>query len=406
MIEASNVALALDRLTINDLCGPLGLPQYTEGKAALCPFHKEKSGSFYVHKGGKTFKCFGCSVGGGLLDFVRARHPAWDKRQVFDFVVERAGLSDRQPSKADKAKRARMQRDIRAKAQKAAAAELQRIPELTNADPWAPEIAQRWQAGNDLAATDNGARSRLCASRGWSQEWHKDIVKRGLIAYPYLPWADPGTRNAGRGWAFPVQVPDFTSGKGYTLYNVGYHQRFSFDHGKTKQWVFIPYIPAESKARNEYTKALHAAGRRCNAFPFVTPCEHPPRAVVIVEGQWDALTLRYAIGYSVPVLILGLRGASGILPLIAAWGEYLKREALPVVLIADGDAAGGQWFTTRNHSAPCFADRLERGLGLRVVKKQLRPAEWGKDLNDLHKRQPITREAFTEFLNSEGLVAK
>jgi DNA primase len=36
----------------------------------LCPFHHEKSPSFTVHPGKRLFHCFGCGVGGGVVDFV------------------------------------------------------------------------------------------------------------------------------------------------------------------------------------------------------------------------------------------------------------------------------------------------------------------------------------------------
>ncbi len=36
----------------------------------LCPFHNERSPSFYVYAGGERFHCFGCSATGDVLDFV------------------------------------------------------------------------------------------------------------------------------------------------------------------------------------------------------------------------------------------------------------------------------------------------------------------------------------------------
>ncbi len=36
----------------------------------LCPFHKENSPSFYVDTTKQLFKCFGCNVGGSVIDFV------------------------------------------------------------------------------------------------------------------------------------------------------------------------------------------------------------------------------------------------------------------------------------------------------------------------------------------------
>lgn len=44
-----------------------GAQNYT----GLCPFHKEKSGSFSVHATRQFYHCFGCGVSGDVFDFVR-----------------------------------------------------------------------------------------------------------------------------------------------------------------------------------------------------------------------------------------------------------------------------------------------------------------------------------------------
>src|SRR5579875_2176026 len=38
---------------------------------ALCPFHKERSGSFYVYPGTASFYCFGCHEHGDVFTFVQ-----------------------------------------------------------------------------------------------------------------------------------------------------------------------------------------------------------------------------------------------------------------------------------------------------------------------------------------------
>ena len=36
----------------------------------LCPFHGEKTASFSVNSERQIYKCFGCSVGGGVINFI------------------------------------------------------------------------------------------------------------------------------------------------------------------------------------------------------------------------------------------------------------------------------------------------------------------------------------------------
>src|SRR5258708_5498556 len=38
---------------------------------ALCPFHQEKTPSFYVSPDKQTFYCFGCQRGGSVIQFVQ-----------------------------------------------------------------------------------------------------------------------------------------------------------------------------------------------------------------------------------------------------------------------------------------------------------------------------------------------
>lgn len=54
----------------------------------LCPFHGEKSGSFMVHPGRQTFKCFGCGEGGDVFDFLM-RLDSLTFLQALTFLAER-----------------------------------------------------------------------------------------------------------------------------------------------------------------------------------------------------------------------------------------------------------------------------------------------------------------------------
>ncbi len=60
-----------DRIDIVDLVGRyVGLKRSGKNFTACCPFHSERTPSFYVNPERRSFKCFGCGVWGDGLDFV------------------------------------------------------------------------------------------------------------------------------------------------------------------------------------------------------------------------------------------------------------------------------------------------------------------------------------------------
>ncbi|MBK8261567.1 MAG: DNA primase [Nannocystis sp.] len=60
-----------DRIDIVDLVGRyVGLRRSGKNFSACCPFHDERTPSFYVNPDRRSYKCFGCGVGGDGIDFV------------------------------------------------------------------------------------------------------------------------------------------------------------------------------------------------------------------------------------------------------------------------------------------------------------------------------------------------
>ncbi|MFZ4116526.1 MAG: DNA primase [Chthoniobacterales bacterium] len=59
---------------------------------ALCPFHNEKSPSFYVNPTRQTFHCFGCGAGGGVFRFVMD-YEHLDFPTAVRRLAERAGVA-------------------------------------------------------------------------------------------------------------------------------------------------------------------------------------------------------------------------------------------------------------------------------------------------------------------------
>ena len=65
----------------------------------LCPFHSEKTPSFYVYPDTQSFYCFGCGVGGDVIHFVR-RINSIDYTEAVKMLAARAGMPE--PQEDDK----------------------------------------------------------------------------------------------------------------------------------------------------------------------------------------------------------------------------------------------------------------------------------------------------------------
>jgi len=58
----------------------------------LCPFHTEKTGSFYVNAEKGVYRCHGCQVGGDIITFVREKEQL-DFAGAVEFLANRAGVT-------------------------------------------------------------------------------------------------------------------------------------------------------------------------------------------------------------------------------------------------------------------------------------------------------------------------
>ncbi|MCL0090785.1 CHC2 zinc finger domain-containing protein, partial [Dehalococcoidia bacterium] len=58
---------------------------------ALCPFHTEKTPSFFVFPERQSWRCFGCGVGGDLISFVM-RKEGLDFGGALKTMAQRAGV--------------------------------------------------------------------------------------------------------------------------------------------------------------------------------------------------------------------------------------------------------------------------------------------------------------------------
>lgn len=81
-----------ERLTIEEIVSSyIKLERSGANLKAKCPFHNEKTASFFVSPARGSFYCFGCSAGGDIFSFVQ-EFEGLDFRGALKMLAERAGV--------------------------------------------------------------------------------------------------------------------------------------------------------------------------------------------------------------------------------------------------------------------------------------------------------------------------
>lgn len=393
-------------------------------------------GNFSVFEHGKAFDDKArAGVKGGVWEFVAFSNPALKSSEIARVLVERAGLSwpdwkafSEQAAKTEaseddkaKAKRLREERLARERAEQARVdqAERERRADRDGRNlrpepiaPWPACVAERWEEGAAHRDAAPALLAKLCEKRGWPVAWADMLAGLDVLAFPVEAWAEIGAKGAKRMVAFRVEAPRLSRG-GATLETVGYHQKFYNLQTQESGWRFLPSAKRPDKRPPErwssFEHAVFAAADERGVepgksmippLPFVAGCVTAPRLVIILEGQWDALTFMGALGGLHPdvegprdVAFFGIRGVNGTRAFIDYWGPWIQTVRPLVWLLPDNDGkkTGGQWYppprvSERLPGVTYFSERLLR-LGARRVKvTQLREtAGGGKDFNDYYK---------------------
>jgi DNA primase len=273
-----------------------------------CPFHEEKSASFYVTPELKRFKCFGCQAGGDAIAFTQRYLGKSFVDAVRDLARE-AGV-DLSGAEDPSARERQQLREVTALAQ----AHFQRLL-------W-DEVDGR-VAREALTARGVSEETARAFGLGWAPDaWTRlseELVRRGLLEFGLQaglvqkrPKAE-GTYDVFRGRLMvPIRAPD-----GRPLAFGG--RLLVGDQGPK-------YLNSRESRLFNKSETLYA----------LDVAQHEVRrqhTAVLVEGYFDAMALHQA-GLKTAVALCSTALTQGHL-------EVLRRaEARELILLLDGDSAG------------------------------------------------------------------
>ena len=299
----------------------------------LCPFHQEKTPSFYVDSDKQLYYCFGCGTGGDVFKFLML-YEKLDFPEALRSLATRYGVTLPAPRSGGES------------------SERQKIVDL-NREAVTFFREQLMQPAGERAR-------KYLAARGL----HRDVAERFLVGYAPEGWTgfkDTLLRSAGASRdkrealavAAGLLARKEETGRTYDRFRdrviypivnladevIGFGGRV-IGQGEPK-YLNSPDTPAFNKGENLYALPLAKESIRREGF------------AVLVEGYMDAIALQTA-GVTQAVATLGTGFTTGHVRL-------LKRFTEQVVVNFDPDAAGRQ--ATRRS----LETLLENGFEVRVV---------------------------------------
>lgn len=303
-----------ERLNIVEIVGSyVSLQKAGRNFKALCPFHSEKTPSFYVFPDSQRWHCFGaCGEGGDVFSFVM-KQEGWDFRTALEELARRAGveLTPRTP--------AQVQAEEETERLRAAVAEaalyyhhlLHHAPQAALAREYltrrglSEETVERFRLGYSLPGWEN-LRTYL-TGRGFTPQ---ELVRAGLLVE-----REDGTsydRFRGR-----LMIPIWDA----KARPIGFGAR-TLDPDGIPKYINSPQTPLFDKSRTLF--GLHLARKAIRQED----------QAVIVEGYMDVMQAHQA-GFCNVVAQMGTA-------LTEAQVRQLKRYTHRFVLALDPDAAGVQ----------------------------------------------------------------
>jgi len=383
-----------ERLDIVEIVGrSVRLQKAGRSLKGLCPFHTEKTPSFFVFPDSQRWHCFGCDKGGDVFTFVM-EHEGWDFRTALEELGRQAGVELRPltPAQAQAATEAERLRAALKAATHYYHTLLLTAPQAHKARAYLerrgfkPETNERFQVGYSLKSWD-ALRAHLLG-KGFTVE---ELVKAGLLVQK----DDGGTYDRFRD---RLMIP-IRDRRGQVIAFGGR--------------VLNP--EDEPKYINSPQTSLFDKSRTLFGLSFARQAIRQADAAIIVEGYMDVM-IPYQAGYHNIVAPMGTA-------LTEAHLKQLQRLTRHFILALDPDTAGIQATLrsletarqTLDHKWDAVFDprglvgyegRLNADIRVVVLPDGLDPdelvlqdsARWEQLLASA---QPIVRFYFTQLLQQE-----
>lgn len=301
-----------------------GLKKVGASWKGLCPFHGEKTPSFYVHPEKGFYYCFGCQAKGDAITFVRETEKL-EYPEAVAYLARRAGVSlpvRKGGSRADRSRDTRGSEAIAAAARFFAEAlpRSNAVAALLARRGITPEEGRRFGFG---AAPESWDALKEALSGTFPEEL---LLEAGLLQRGETGRVYDRFRNR-----LTIEIRD---GRGEVL---GFGARALGDDQPK-------YLNSPESARFSKGKLLYGLDRARDAI-------RKADEAILVEGYFDRIAFEKA---GLPQAVASMGTA-----LTPAQADLLSRHAATVVVAYDGDAPG------QAASWKAFALLLERGVRVR-----------------------------------------
>ena len=111
MISRNTIEKVIDASSICDVVSDyVSLKRRGKGFVACCPFHQEKTPSFYFYPQTDTFKCFGCGEGGNAVSFLM-KHEGLTFPEAIKLLAGKYGIDVEESIPSEEEQKEYLERD-------------------------------------------------------------------------------------------------------------------------------------------------------------------------------------------------------------------------------------------------------------------------------------------------------